>query len=119
METRVRLTIRAPRSFSLAKGLTGGTCTVVYLSKRVYCVEEIRKREIVEWVSVMKIPVASAEQQRSESPASTQNQKLENPDTTKEMTSKDGIGPKVMIKGGGKGGWLKAPLSEAQEPHGE
>jgi len=24
-----------------------------------------------------------------------------------------------MIKGGGKGGWLKAPLSEAQEPHGE
>lgn len=67
----------------------------------------------------MKIPVASAEQQRSESPASTQNQKLENPDTTKEMTSKDGIGPKVMIKGGGKGGWLKAPLSEAQEPHGE
>lgn len=67
---------------------------------------------------VMKIPVASAEQQRSESPASTQNQKLENPDTAKEM-SKDGIGPKVMIKGGGKGGWLKAPLSEAQEPHGE
>ncbi|XP_032674709.1 metastasis-associated protein MTA3 isoform X3 [Odontomachus brunneus] len=65
-----------------------------------------------------KHQLASAEQQRSESPASTQNQKLENPDTTKEMTSKDGIGPKVMIKGGGKGGWLKAPLSEAQEPHG-
>ncbi|XP_018401179.1 PREDICTED: metastasis-associated protein MTA2 isoform X1 [Cyphomyrmex costatus] len=65
-----------------------------------------------------KHQLASAEQQRSESPASTQNPKLENPDTTKEMTNKDGIGPKVMIKGGGKGGWLKAPLSEAQEPHG-
>ncbi|XP_011880594.1 PREDICTED: metastasis-associated protein MTA3 isoform X1 [Vollenhovia emeryi] len=65
-----------------------------------------------------KHQLASAEQQRSESPASTQNQKLENPDTAKEMTNKDGIGPKVMIKGGGKGGWLKAPLSEAQEPHG-
>lgn len=36
------------------------------------------------------------------------------------MTSKDGIASKVtMSKGGGKGGWLKAPLSEAQEPHGE
>lgn len=69
--------------------------------------------------SVIQIAVASAEQQRSESPANTQNQKLENPDTTKEMTNKDGIGPKVMNKGGGKGGWLKAPLSEAQEPHGE
>lgn len=69
--------------------------------------------------SVIQITVASAEQQRSESPANTQNQKLENPDTTKEMTNKDGIGPKVMNKGGGKGGWLKAPLSEAQEPHGE
>lgn len=69
--------------------------------------------------SMVQIAVASAEQQRSESPANTQSQKLENPDTTKEMTSKDGIGPKMMIKGGGKGGWLKAPLSEAQEPHGE
>lgn len=68
---------------------------------------------------VMKIAVASVEQQRSESPASTQIQKLENPDSTKEMTSKDGIGPKVMNKGPGKGGWLKAPLSEAHEPHGE
>lgn len=68
---------------------------------------------------VIKIPVASAEQQRSESPASTQSTKLENPDSTKEITNKDGIGPKVMNKGGGKGGWLKAPLSEAQEPHGE
>ncbi|KAK0075609.1 hypothetical protein PV325_006644 [Microctonus aethiopoides] len=66
----------------------------------------------------MKIAVASVEQQRSESPASTQSQKLENPDPTKEMTSKDGIGPKVMNKGPGKGGWLKAPLSEAHEPHG-
>ncbi|XP_078034789.1 metastasis associated 1-like isoform X2 [Augochlora pura] len=65
-----------------------------------------------------KHQLASAEQQRSESPANMQSQKLENPDTTKEMTNKDGIGPKVMIKGGGKGGWLKAPLSEAQEPHG-
>ncbi|XP_024935957.1 metastasis-associated protein MTA3 isoform X3 [Cephus cinctus] len=65
-----------------------------------------------------KHQLASAEQQRSESPASTQSQKLENPDSTKDMTSKDGIGPKVMNKGGGKGGWLKAPLSEAQEPHG-
>ncbi|KAH0551254.1 hypothetical protein KQX54_000916 [Cotesia glomerata] len=35
------------------------------------------------------------------------------------MTSKDsGIGHKVMNKGPGKGGWLKAPLSEAHEPHG-
>lgn len=67
----------------------------------------------------MKITVASAEQQRSDSPASTQSQKIETPDSTKEMTSKDGIGPKVMNKGGGKGGWLKAPLSEAHEPHGE
>ncbi|XP_043255731.1 metastasis-associated protein MTA3 [Colletes gigas] len=65
-----------------------------------------------------KHQLASAEQQRSDSPASTQSQKLEIPDTTKEMTSKDGIGPKMMNKGGGKGGWLKAPLSEAQEPHG-
>lgn len=105
------------RSQSFVKGSGGTVRSCIFPS--VYCVEEIRKREIVEWVSVMKIPVASAEQQRSESPASTQNQKLENPDTTKEMTSKDGIGPKVMIKGGGKGGWLKAPLSEAQEPHGE
>lgn len=69
--------------------------------------------------SMIQIAVANAEQQRSESPANMQNQKLENPDTTKEMTNKDGIGPKVMNKGGGKGGWLKAPLSEAQEPHGE
>ncbi|KAF7381417.1 hypothetical protein HZH66_013811 [Vespula vulgaris] len=65
-----------------------------------------------------KHQLASAEQQRSESPASTQSTKLENPDSTKEITNKDGIGPKVMNKGGGKGGWLKAPLSEAQEPHG-
>lgn len=64
--------------------------------------------------------MASAEQQRSESPAnSIQNLRIENPDATKEMTSKEGIGPKVLSKGGGKGGWLKAPLSEAQEPHGE
>lgn len=68
---------------------------------------------------MMNITVASAEQQRSESPASTQSLKLENPETTKEMISKDGIAPKMMNKGGGKGGWLKAPLSEAQEPHGE
>ncbi|XP_043274073.1 metastasis-associated protein MTA3 isoform X2 [Venturia canescens] len=65
-----------------------------------------------------KHQLASVEQQRSDSPASTQSQKLETPDSTKEMTSKDGIGPKVMSKGGGKGGWLKAPLSEAHEPHG-
>ncbi|XP_014298733.2 metastasis-associated protein MTA3 isoform X1 [Microplitis demolitor] len=66
-----------------------------------------------------KHQLASVEQQRSESPASTQSQKLENPDLTKEMTSKDsGIGHKVMNKGPGKGGWLKAPLSEAHEPHG-
>lgn len=66
-----------------------------------------------------KITVASVEQQRSESPASTQNLKLEIPETTKEMPSKDESAPKMMSKGGGKGVWLKAPLSEAQEPHGE
>ncbi|XP_048507580.1 metastasis-associated protein MTA3 isoform X3 [Athalia rosae] len=67
-----------------------------------------------------KHQLASVEQQRSDSPAITQIQKLENPDSTKELTGKDtiGIGPKTMVKGGGKGGWLKAPLSEAQEPHG-
>ncbi|XP_034941373.1 metastasis-associated protein MTA3 isoform X2 [Chelonus insularis] len=65
-----------------------------------------------------KHQLASVEQQRSESPASTQSQKLENPDVSKEMTSKDGIGQKVMNKGPGKGGWLKAPLSEAPDPHG-
>lgn len=74
---------------------------------------------MVECGFVIKIAVASVEQQRSESPASMQSLKLENPETTKEMTSKDGIAPKMMSKGGGKGGWLKAPLSEAQEPHGE
>lgn len=70
---------------------------------------------------MIKITVASVEQQRSDSPAITQIQKLENPDSTKELTSKDGIGIglKTITKGGGKGGWLKAPLSEAQEPHGE
>lgn len=69
----------------------------------------------------MDITVASVEQQRSDSPAIAQIQKTENPDSTKELTNKDGIGigPKTMAKGGGKGGWLKAPLSEAQEPHGE
>lgn len=116
-----RLTVRVRRSYRVRK--SSRYCVYMYgrvtFFQSVFCRKKIRKREIVEWVSVMKIPVASAEQQRSESPASTQNQKLENPDTTKEMTSKDGIGPKVMIKGGGKGGWLKAPLSEAQEPHGE
>lgn len=66
-----------------------------------------------------KITVASVEQQRSESPAITQNLKLEIPDTTKEMHNKDESAPKMMNKFGGKGVWLKAPLSEAQEPHGE
>lgn len=96
--------------------------TVIRILDTSYCCYKIEKPRNTYSTSgfvVMKIAVASAEQQRSESPASTQNLKLENPDTTKEMTSKDGIGPKVMIKGGGKGGWLKAPLSEAQEPHGE
>lgn len=59
--------------------------------------------------------MASVEQQRSESPASTMNQDM----SSKDMTSKDGIVTKVMSKGAGKGGWLKAPLSEAHEPHGE
>ena len=81
---------------------------------------KIRKKKfMLETGSVIKITVASVEQQRSESPASTQSLKLDNPETAKEMTSKDGITPKVMSKGSGKGGWLKAPLSEAQEPHGE
>lgn len=67
---------------------------------------------------MMEIAVASAEQQRSESPASTPSIKLENSETTKD--SKDGIMPKMMNKGGGKGGWLKAPLSgNIEEPHGE
>ncbi|KAI4479650.1 PREDICTED: metastasis-associated protein MTA3 isoform X2 [Polistes canadensis] len=79
-----------------------------------------RRRDLPSTLIVLadKHQLASAEQQRSESPASTQSTKLENPDSTKEITNKDGIGPKVMNKGGGKGGWLKAPLSEAQEPHG-
>lgn len=63
--------------------------------------------------------MASVEQQRSESPANMLNPKIENQEVTKEMTSKDAIGTKVMSKGAGKGGWLKAPLSEAHEPHGE
>ncbi|XP_044011912.1 metastasis-associated protein MTA3 isoform X2 [Aphidius gifuensis] len=64
-----------------------------------------------------KHQLASVEQQRSESPASTM--KIENQDmSSKDMTSKDGIVTKVMSKGAGKGGWLKAPLSEAHEPHG-
>ncbi|XP_063977312.1 metastasis-associated protein MTA3 isoform X1 [Diachasmimorpha longicaudata] len=79
-----------------------------------------RRRDLPQTLIMLadKHQLASVEQQRSESPASTQSQKIENQDSTKEMTSKDGIGPKVMSKGAGKGGWLKAPLSEAHEPHG-
>ncbi|XP_046628372.1 metastasis-associated protein MTA3 isoform X2 [Neodiprion virginianus] len=67
-----------------------------------------------------KHQLASVEQQRSDSPAVTQIQKLDNPDSTKDITGRDsiGMGPKSTAKSGGKGGWLKAPLSEAQEPHG-